>query len=300
MTTAMLTRLNRAFVQSTLTAWAALMACTSAQAIDVEAGDYTAAPDGTTLGLIYLQHADRQASYADGSKTPAHGHMRSDVGVLRLIHFMKLGDYIVDPQFLLPFGHLRGTGDFQSLGSNGGLGDLTLAATLWTINDPVNRRYLGFTPFVYAPTGSYSRNEALNMGENRWKYAFQVGYIQGLGRFFTVDLLADVTLHGRNADYGAAGQSFKQDPTYQLQAFGRYQVTPALDLRVGVAKSWVGSTQVDGLEAAGRGQVTKSTVGVGYQLDARTQLLALYGRDLKVTEGLKEKHRINLRVAYAF
>ena len=177
MTTAMLTRLNRAFVQSTLTAWAALMACTSAQAIDVEAGDYTAAPDGTTLGLIYLQHADRQASYADGSKTPAHGHMRSDVGVLRLIHFMKLGDYIVDPQFLLPFGHLRGTGDFQSLGSNGGLGDLTLAATLWTINDPVNRRYLGFTPFVYAPTGSYSRNEALNMGENRWKYAFQVGYI---------------------------------------------------------------------------------------------------------------------------
>ena len=54
MTTAMLTRLNRAFVQSTLTAWAALMACTSAQAIDVEAGDYTAAPDGTTLGLIYL------------------------------------------------------------------------------------------------------------------------------------------------------------------------------------------------------------------------------------------------------
>ena len=52
MTTAMLTRLNRAFVQSTLTAWAALMACTSAQAIDVEAGDYTAAPDGTTLGLI--------------------------------------------------------------------------------------------------------------------------------------------------------------------------------------------------------------------------------------------------------
>ena len=85
-----------------------------------------------------------------------------------------------------------------------------------------------------------------------------------------------------------------------MQAFGRYQVTPALDLRVGVAKSWVGSTQVDGLEAAGRGQVTKSTVGVGYQLDARTQLLALYGRDLKVTEGLKEKHRINLRVAYAF
>jgi len=275
-------------------------AATPAHAIDVEAGDYTAAPAGTTLGLLYMQHAEREDLYASGSKTPGNGKFRSDVGILRFIHFMELGGYIIDPQILIPFGNLRGSGDFSSLGSNGGFADPVLAATLWTINDPVNRRYLGITPFLYVPIGNYDRGEALNMGENRWRYALQLGYIQGIGDKFTVDLLGDVTFHGDNTDYGSAGATMKQDPTYQFQAFGRYHIRPDLDFRVGVARSWVGKVKVDGVETTGQAMVTKFSVGFGYQIVPRTQLLFVYGRDIDVTDGFKEKNRLNLRVGYAF
>lgn len=277
-----------------------LMLATPAHAIDVEAGDYTAAPAGTTLGLLYMQHAERESLYANGDKVAGGGKFSSDVGILRFIHFMELGGYIIDPQILIPFGNLHGSGDFSSLGSNGGFADPVLAATLWTINDPVNRRYLGITPFLYVPVGNYDRDQALNMGENRWRYALQLGYIQGIGDKFTVDLLGDVTFYGDNTDYGSAGATLKQDPTYQFQAFGRYHIRPDLDLRLGVARSWTGRTKVDGVETGGDAMVTKFSIGLGWQVVPRTQLLFVYGRDIKVTDGFKEENRLNLRVAYAF
>lgn len=38
----------------------------AAQAIDVDVGDYVPAPEGTTVGLLYLQHAERDKLYARG------------------------------------------------------------------------------------------------------------------------------------------------------------------------------------------------------------------------------------------
>lgn len=272
-----------------------------ARAIDIDAGDYTAAPAGTNVGLLYMQHSESKKLYVDGHKVPSDGQLRADVGILRAIHFMDFKGYIIDPQILLPFGNLRANGDFgSSLGSNAGVGDPILAATLWTLNDPVKRRYFGITPFVYVPLGSYDHKEALNLGENRWRYALQAGYIHGFGDKFTVDLAADITLYGDNNEYGRSKQNMEQDPTYQVQAFGRYHVNPAVDLRVGLAHSWIGAVDVDGSTATDHSTETKFTAGVGYQIDPRVQLLALYGRDLSVSDGFKEQNRINLRIAVAF
>lgn len=148
--------------------------------------------------------------------------------------------------------------------------------------------------------GSYDHNEALNMGENRWRYALQAGYIHGLGSKFTVDLAADVTAYGANDEYGTRKLKMEQDPTYQIQAFGRYHVSSALDLRVGIAHSWIGAIDVDGNQATDRATETKFTAGVGYQLDPRLHLMMLYGKDLNISDGFKEQNRINLRVAVAF
>ncbi|MEN5139487.1 transporter [Pseudomonas juntendi] len=272
-----------------------------ASAIDIDAGDYTAAPAGTNVGLLYMQHSESKKLYSDGHDVSGDGRLRTDVGILRAIHFMDVKGYIIDPQILLPFGNLKATGDYGStLGANAGVGDPILAATVWTSNDPVNRRYFGITPFIYVPVGSYDHNEALNMGENRWRYALQAGYIHGLGSKFTVDLAADVTAYGANDEYGPQKLKMEQDPTYQVQAFGRYHVSPALDLRVGIAHSWIGAVDVDGNQATGQATETKFTAGVGYQLDPRLHLMALYGRDINVSDGFKEQNRINLRVAVAF
>ncbi|URD45380.1 transporter (plasmid) [Pseudomonas sp. BYT-5] len=272
-----------------------------AHAIDIDAGDYTAAPAGTNVGLLYMQHAESKKLYIDGHQAPVDGRLRTDIGILRAIHFMDFNGYIIDPQILLPFGELRANGSFEkTLGSNAGVGDPILAATLWTLNDPIKRRYFGVTPFIYVPVGTYDHNEALNLGENRWRYALQAGYIHGLGEKFTVDLAADVTLYGDNDEYGSSKQKMEQDPTYQVQAFGRYHVTPSVDFRVGVAHSWIGAIDVDGSTVTDRAKETKFTAGVGYQVNPKLSFLALYGRDLDVTDGFKEQNRFNFRLAVSF
>lgn len=280
---------------------AALLAASPAHAIDVDAGDYTALPPGTTLGLVYQQHASRDSLYASGTQAPGSNKLDSNVTILRLIHFMKLGDYVVDPQVLLPIGELKAGGDLAApLGKASGTGDAIFAATVWTINDPANKRYLGITPFLIAPTGSYKASRALNLGENRWKYALQVGYIQGLTDKITLDLAADVTAYGKNDQANAAGASRKQDPSTQLQAYGRYALSPTWDLRAGLSYSRIGESKLAGVAQNDGGAVTKVQFGTAAFITPTTQLLATVGRDVKVDNGFKEATRLNLRLLQVF
>lgn len=272
----------------------------STRAADVDAGDYTAMPAGTNLGLVYYQHAERKSLYADGHKAPLNARLDSDVGILRGVHFMQLGDYIVDPQFLLPFGSLRGKDDTKSLGDDSGIGDLILASTVWLVNEPAKRRYFGITPYVYVPTGSYDNDHALNLGENRWKYTLQAGYIQGLTDKLTLDLVADVTFFGKNDEYGPAKATLKQSELFQGQAFLRYNFTDAFDVRVGVSRLWGGETKVDGVRQDDEPDTSKFSVGASYFVTKGTQLLVNYGQDMSVENGFKEHNRINLRVLQVF
>lgn len=58
-------------------ALAASMLCASgASAMDVDAGDYTALPAGTNLGLLHYQHAERNRLYANGSVAKIGGSQR--------------------------------------------------------------------------------------------------------------------------------------------------------------------------------------------------------------------------------
>ena len=146
---------------------------TSGMAIDTDADDYVASPPGTNLGLLYYQHVQRDYLFSNGNQVPGNAGLDSDTGILRVVHFLKLGDYVVDPQFILPFGSETGTNDASSLGGVTGLADLILAATTWLVNDDKTNTYLGITPFLFLPTGTYDKTKPLNWGENRWKFTLQ-------------------------------------------------------------------------------------------------------------------------------
>lgn len=271
-----------------------------ASAVDVDAGDYTALPEGTNLGVAYYQHAERDKLYVDGHKQPGKMGLDSDIGILRGVHFTKLGDYIVDPQFLLPFGNVRGKDDLSGLGNDSGTGDLILAATVWLLNDPAKRNYFGITPYLWVPTGSYDNDRPINIGENRWKFALQGGYITGLTEKITLDLVGDVMFFGDNDDYGPNSVTQKQDAQYQAQAFLRYNFTDAFDVRAGVSRVWGGETEVDGLDLDDKPNTSKFTVGTSYFVTPTTQLMVNYGQDMSVDNGFEEDKRINLRILQVF
>lgn len=272
----------------------------TAQAIDVDAGDYTALPAGTNLGLVYFQHASRDASYNNGNKAPIKAKLDSDVGILRGVHFTDIGGYIADPQFLLPFGQLKGKSDLSGLGSANGIGDLILATTVWLVNQPKSETYFGITPFLYLPTGDYDKNKSLNLGENRWKLVLQAGYITPLSDKLLLDVIGDVTAYGKNNKFGQASATMKQDTSVQLQAFLRYKLESNWDLRGGISHTSGGETKIDGIAQHDRMRTTKLTIGTAWFADPTLQLIANYGRDASVENGLREADRFNLRLLKVF
>lgn len=293
-------RRRRLGVCRLLAAGGVLSTALSAQALDVEAGDYTALPTGTNLGLVYYQHAERNALYASGNRVPINAGLSSDVGLLRGVHYTEVGGFTIDPQFILPFGRLEGKNDLGPvLGSGSGVGDLLVGSTLW-LNKPSEKTHLGFSIFVSLPTGNYDRNKALNLGENRWKVILQTGYIKPLTDSLTLDLVGDVTLHGRNDDFGPTGQTMKQRPAYQAQAWLRYNLSAATDLRLGASQVYGGKTEVNGVAQDNRLSTSRFSVGAAHFIAPTLQLLGTYGRDIRVEEGLKESNRFQLRLLKIF
>lgn len=271
-----------------------------ARALDVDAGDYTALPPGTNLGVLYLQHAERKKLYSNGDAVLSNARLDSDVGILRGVHYTTLGGYTVDPQFLLPFGRLDAGGDIAALGDRTGIADLIVAMTVWVHNDPKNKSYFGITPFIWLPTGSYDKDRPLNLGENRWKAALQFGYITPLSDKVTLDLVGDATWYGENDEFGPTRASLKQDVSYQVQTHFRYHINQATHLGFLYSHTWGGETEVDGVKQDDRLNNGKVAVSVGHFFTPTMQGQAALGRDVKVESGFKEDWRLNLRLLKVF
>lgn len=267
-------------------------------ALDIDGGDYTPLPDGTNMALLYYHHGYSHNAYSHGRNVGGGTHLTQDTGILRAIHFMDVGGFTIDPQFLLPFGHLEGKQAGADLGTGNGLGDLILASTVWLVNNPASRTYFGVTPMITLPTGDYDKNDALNLGENRHKYTLQMGLSQGLTDKLTVDAAFDGTHFGDN-DHYAGNSMLEQRSLYQGQVILRYDILPNLDVRTSYSRQFGGEQFVDGV-SQGRPGESKYSVGAAYMLPSKTQLILGWGRDTSIDNGFKTQNQLSLRIAQVF
>ncbi|GAB3625817.1 hypothetical protein PTE30175_04060 [Pandoraea terrae] len=290
--------LHKAFVLSVTLA--ALGLSMPARAIDVDAAEYQPVPPGTNLALLYYQHVDRNQLYSGGQRVPGDNRLDSDIGIFRYLHYMNVGGFLTAPEILVPFGRLDAHGATSSLGNASGAGDVILGLPTWLLNDADHQQYFAVTPFLIAPTGSYDKNSALNLGNNRWQYTLQFGYLAGITQKLFLNLTGDVSFFGANNDFGPRSQTLRQDPLYELQVAVHYKVTDTLDLRAGYAHFWGGQTKVDGVDQHNASQQQKFYVGAAWFFNPTTQILTTWGRDISVANGFKETNRINLRLLKAF
>ena len=281
-----------------LLAPSALIATTPAFAVDLDAGDYDAASPGTTLALVYLQHAERDEQDLNDKKLPGDNRLNSDVAIFRFVHYVDIGGITIAPQILIPVAGLQGRGDRAILGQTSGLGDVILAASVWLVNKPKSNTYFGVTPYLYVPTGSYNSSRALNVGENRWKLNLQAAGSVRLAHRVALDAGADITIYGKTTSDYAGGQ-MNQKVGYQVQSSLRYFLSKAIDLRAGISHADFGKWTQASITNAATTQ-TKFWVGSAIKPSGPTQLILTYGRDLDINNGFKEANRINIRVLYAF
>ena len=214
-------------------------------AVDVDPGEYEAAPPGTSFligyGLFdwYEQFRDRSGNSVSDS------HLNTQTGILRPVHFVDLWGITADPQFFLIYGwkdNAKLNGD--DVDGAHGFYDIILASTFWLLNDQEKKRWFGITPFLWLPVGNYNRGEILNTGNNRWQGAIQLGYVDHFSDKWAVDFYFDSTIYGDNESYFPSRSKMSQDPSYQFQTWLRYYLTDAWNVAPGYSATWGGYQRI--------------------------------------------------------
>lgn len=235
-----------ALVVSVLAVFSAV-ATLPAQAVDVDPGEYEAAPPGTSLLIGYGLFNWNERFVTRSGSSVSDSHLNTQTGVLRPVHFVDIFGITADPQFFLVYGFANnGKLGGTDLDEAHGFGDVLLASTFWIINDQEDKRWFGITPFLWLPVGEYDRGQVLNIGENRWRGAIQLGYIEHFAEKWAADFYFDATIYGDNDSFGPGRETLKQDPSYQFQTWLRYYITPEWNVAPGYSGTWGGYTRIRG------------------------------------------------------
>ncbi|WP_079432752.1 transporter [Zoogloea sp. LCSB751] len=253
-------------------------------------GDYTGLPAGTNLLLAYAQFPRGDKVYSKGNKVVDNLDLSVNAGILRYVHFMKLGDYIIDPQIIVPFGTQKiGLSDSKT----SGLGDVIFGATLWTLADLAKGEHLGWSVFFTAPTGG-DKNQGFALSNNRWATDLQVGYIRKLSDKWTVDLIGETEFYQDQRDTKA-----QKDPLLQAHGHLRYHLSDATYVAATYRHAWGAKEKLDGVELAGAKNNGTAMLTWASFVDKQWQVQLQYVQDLKIEEGPKTSS-LQARVLYVY
>lgn len=282
------------------TAASLALQATSANAylVTTEPGDSATLPTGTNLGVLYYQHAERDRVMVDGHKAEGDFRLDSDIVLARYVKWTTLAGFLVTPQVIVPWGHLKMGGDSHS--SESDFGDPFVGGNIWFLNDTVNERYFSLGTYIGVPIGSYDADKgAMNIGENRWKGAFEINYVQAL---IPHRLYGEMTLErdwfGKNDDY--LGATLKQDPIFEVQAHLRYVLNPTNQVGLTYIHTTGGENRLDGQALDDDLNTDRYLVTWAHSFTPRIHLQTQAGQDLNVNNGPKENLRVNLRLACLF
>lgn len=266
---------------------------------DNDVMDYVAAPPGTHLAIFYYNHVAANELYANGSKASDDANLQQNVGIFRGVYYTKLGPLTVNAQFLLPFADatLDGAAYGNEEISASGLCDPILTSTIWFIDDPENKTWLGFTPYIYVPIGDYDEDRALNMGQNRWQFRPEIGFAKGFKKWH-VDLTASIALYEDNDDY-LGNSNLEQDPEFHMEAHLTYKATDTFNTTVSWYHHREGETSIDGVSQ--NNALDNHSIGLGctWWLTQQYQLILKYRRDIEVENGFKQ-NTVGMRFLHAF
>lgn len=285
---------------------AALLGCSLAShAADVNVGDYIALPDGMNLVALYGQYSESDKLKVDPSPTYSDKtSLRSQIGIFRAIHFMDVGGFTIDPQILVPFGKIYDVHQNSDTAVSGatGIADPIVGGTLWLVNQPNAGnygRYLGITPLVYVPIGQYDKNKAVNLGQNRWRWDLQVGYIEPLWVNQSLELNLGAIVYGDNDDY-YGNSKLEQDPTYSLQSNYVFSFSQSTRLAIGYAAYWGGKQKVDGSYSGLKTDYGQGRIEYQQMVTQKIQFSGQLTHDFHRSGGYQQQLGMNFRIAYIF
>jgi hypothetical protein len=266
----------------------------SAWAIDLQPGDATAPPPGLrSVQFSYLNAERVGASNARVDQTQVQFRYTQafEVNKQPALFYLHTGS-----------GKNQPAGALASYAADNGMIDTTLVFAYWPYVDRASKTYVGVAGYLITPTGSYSSDRAINMGENRYRWAGQIAYQTRIAPDLDWMSAFDTLWFGKNdASRSLANQlgTLEQKALYSAQTGLLYH----LNQRYSLAASYFYS---EGGETVFRGAAqNNSTKSHRYQLSAIGQysfgrLTLQYGQDIDNNATLEDKHRLFLRYTKFF
>ncbi len=267
------------------------------------ARDYIPAPPGTFLFCAYFNHITANKLYKNGEKVSNDFNLSQNIGIFRPVYYTQIGPFTIDPQALIPYGDVSLDG--AAVGGNQysatGFADPVVLATLWFVNDPKDKLWVGFTPWITLPLGEYDRNRVLNLGANRWAVKPEVGLVKGFGEKFYVDLIVNGEFYTDNDDFGSGflPVRLEQDPTVGFETHLSYDITKQWFVSLDYYYVYGGETKVAGIPQNDRMSNHGLGISLFWGIGSNNQLMIEYRDDFSVRSG-PGTNKLALRWAYFF
>jgi hypothetical protein len=272
---------------------------------DNDARDYVAAPPGTFLMITYFKHTTASKLYNDGDKVSREFNLSQNVVIFRPVYYTKLGPFVIDPQCLIIAGEAHLDGDLNGDGipddgdlSTSGFSDPVLLATIWFLNDAQSQTWLGFTPFLTIPIGEYDDKKPLNIGNNRWAFKPEIGFVKGFGKTY-LDLTAAYEMYGDNDDPFGGQDKLEQDGLLTLEVHLSHDITKSFYVAADYFYHFGGETTLDGVDQNNEQDNHALQATLGFGIADNYQLLIQYRNDFIVDSGPKVD-TFGARFLYAF
>jgi hypothetical protein len=149
------------------------------------------------------------------------------------------------------------------------------------------KRLLGISLKVIAPTGQYSGMKLVNWSANRWGFKPEIGYSQRWGHW-VLDSYLGVWFYTTNPDFygGPVTQPQDQSPIGALEGHLSYDVKPRMWVSLDGNFWWGGITSVSGVQNLATKQ-TGSRIGgtVSFPLSKRQALKVSYSNGTYISFG---------------
>jgi hypothetical protein len=269
----------------------------SALAIDLQPGDATAPPPG--LRSVQLSYLNAERVGASNAKMNQNQ-----------VQFRYTQAFELNQQPALFYLH-TGTGKNEPVGPLGriapadnGMIDTTLVFAYWPYVDRASKTYVGVAGYLISPTGSYSSDRSINMGENRYRWAGQIAYQTRIAPDLDWMSAFDTLWFGKNDASRTLNPrdglgTLDQKALYSAQTGLLYH----LNQRYSFAASYFYS---EGGETVFKGTAQNNSIkSHRYQLSAIRntsigRFTLQYGQDIDNNAALEDKQRIFLRYTKFF
>lgn len=288
----------------TLAILASSTTCFSAE-VSTDPGDVSPLPPGVNLGLVYYQHASRDAYFSGGNKLTSTNKLDTDIALLRFVHYTTIGNFLVNPQFIIPFGSVNlkdsSLGLPFSSKTASGVGDPLVGASLWLWQKQENKESIEVTGFISLPLGNYDyANGPINLGENRWKAIGHIGYSRAIFDSLSFDIIGEVTKYGDNDKYISNGIKKEQKSAQSLMMHLKYSIAPSSYIAFSYFHDFGGETSINGNEQSDKMNNSRWLATYATFVEPSIQLQVQFGQAIKVQNGFEENSRLNLRLLKVF